>query len=122
MVAWVVAELGPDVPMHFGAFHPDYRMLDRPRTPPATLAKARRIAKDGGIRHAYTGNVHDSDGGSTYCHACDALLIERDWYRLGNYGLTDDGCCRACGERCSGVFDGSKGHWGRRRLPIQMGT
>ena len=122
MVDWVVQELGPDVPMHFTAFHPDYKMLDRPRTPAATLLRARDIAKRGGVRYAYTGNVHDSRGGSTYCHACDARLIERDWYRLGAYGLSDDGHCAACGERCAGVFDGPKGEWGRRRLPIQMGV
>jgi pyruvate formate lyase activating enzyme len=120
MVDWVVKELGPHVPMHFSAFHPDYRMRDRPPTPPATLSRAREIALQAGVRYAYTGNVHDAGGGSTYCHGCGALLIERDWYVLGAYTLTDDGACKACGERCAGVFDGAKGSWGRRRLPLHI--
>jgi len=110
------------VPLHFSAFHPDYRMLDRPRTPPETLSRARRIALDAGIRYPYTGNVHDSRGGSSYCHGCAELLIERDWYRLGTYNLTDEGNCGSCGVRCSGVFDGRPGSWGRRRLPIRIGA
>ncbi|MEQ9319936.1 MAG: AmmeMemoRadiSam system radical SAM enzyme [Polyangiaceae bacterium] len=117
---WVVEVLGPDVPLHFSAFHPDYRMRDRPRTPPATLTRARRIALEAGVRHAYTGNVHDASGGSTYCHGCGELLIERDWYQLGTWRLTAEGCCARCGERCAGVFESDKGSWGRRRLPISM--
>ncbi len=119
MVAWVVEHLGPDVPMHFSAFHPDYKMRDVPPTPPATLTRARDIALRGGVRYAYTGNVHDAGGGSTYCHHCGARLIERDWYAIGEYALSDDGHCIACGTRCAGVFDGPKGRWGRRRLPLQ---
>jgi pyruvate formate lyase activating enzyme len=120
MTAWIVEKLGPDVPLHFSAFHPDYKMRDRPRTPPETLSRARRIAKAAGVRHAYTGNVHDKEGGSTRCHGCGALLVERDWYELGRYTLSDDGHCRACGARCPGVFDGPKGHWGRKRLPLWL--
>jgi pyruvate formate lyase activating enzyme len=120
LTQWVVEELGPDVPLHFSAFHPDFRMLDRPRTPAKTLARARRIAREAGIHHAYTGNVHDAQGGSTYCHSCDAMLIERDWYKLGSWGLSDEGRCHACGESCAGVFDGPPGQWGPRRLPLQM--
>jgi pyruvate formate lyase activating enzyme len=120
LCAWVVSELGPDVPLHFSAFHPDYRMRDRPQTPPATLARARAIAQRAGVRHAYTGNVHDPDGGSTYCHACGALLIERDWYQLGRWCLDAVGACMACGARCPGVFEKSPGTWGRRRLPLSM--
>ena len=105
MAAWVVAHLGPEVPMHFSAFHPDYKLGDVPPTPAATLTRARRIARDQGVRYAYTGNVHDSEGASTWCHACGALLIERDWYRLGRWGLTAEGACRQCGARCAGVFD-----------------
>ncbi len=119
MASWVVAELGPDVPMHFTAFHPDYKMRDRPRTPPETLAKARRIAKAAGVRHAYTGNVHDSGGGSSYCHGCGARVIERDWYELGRWEL-DGGACRHCGTIMAGVFDRRPGSWGRRRLPLAM--
>ncbi|MBM3660386.1 MAG: AmmeMemoRadiSam system radical SAM enzyme, partial [Actinobacteria bacterium] len=81
MTGWVVDRLGPDVPMHFTAFHPDFRMTDVPPTPPATLTRARAIARANGVHHAYTGNVHDTDGGSTSCVACDTRVIERDWYR-----------------------------------------
>jgi pyruvate formate lyase activating enzyme len=118
MADWVVEHVGPDVPMHFSAFHPDYRMQDVPATPAATLTRARRIAMDHGVRYAYTGNVQDGAGGSTYCHACGELLIERDWYRLGHWGLTADGCCSHCGTPCAGVFEAEPGHWGSRRLPL----
>jgi pyruvate formate lyase activating enzyme len=120
MTRWVAEELGPDVPMHFTAFHPDWRMTDRPPTPPATLTRARRIARANGLRYAYTGNVHDSDGGSTWCHACGARLIERDWYLLGDWRLDGDGACNRCGTSCAGVFDGAPGDWGRRRLPVRL--
>ena len=120
MSRWVVDRLGPDVPLHFTAFHPDYRMLDVSPTPPGTLARARRIALGNGLRYAYTGNVHDSDGGSTYCHGCDARVIERDWYTLGAWRLTGDGRCTACGTQCAGRFDGPPGTWGARRLPVRL--
>ena len=120
MTRWVVEHLGPDVPMHFTAFHPDYRMLDREPTPAATLTRARRIARDNGVRHAYTGNVHDGEGGSTFCHRCGDRVVERDWYRLGEYRLDDTGHCLTCGTRLPGVFDGPAGHWGRRRQPVVM--
>jgi pyruvate formate lyase activating enzyme len=117
---WVMQELGPDVPWHFTAFHPDYRMRDVPSTPPATLARARAIAKRHGIHHVYTGNVHDHDGQSTFCSVCGQTLIGRDWYVLDAWGLTDDGRCRRCGTRCPGVFDGPPGTWGARRLPVRL--
>jgi pyruvate formate lyase activating enzyme len=120
MTRWIVERLGPDVPVHFTAFHPDYKMLDRPPTPPETLARARRIALQNGIRYAYTGNVHDAEGGSTFCHGCGARVIERDWYELGGYAVTDDGCCASCGTRIPGVFTGRPGGWGRRRLPVRL--
>jgi pyruvate formate lyase activating enzyme len=120
MTRWVVDELGPDVPMHFTAFHPDYKMLDRPPTPPATLSRARRIALANGVRYAYTGNVHDEAGGTTYCHNCGERLIGRDWYVLTAWNLTDDGRCRTCGTACAGLFDGPPGHWGARRQPVWL--
>jgi pyruvate formate lyase activating enzyme len=120
MTKWVAAELGPDVPMHFTAFHPDFKMLDTPPTPPATLTRARAIALDNGIRFAYTGNVHDRDGGSTTCPNCQALVIERDWYVLGRYALDDSGACRACGAPIPGRFDGPPGTWGARRQPVRL--
>jgi pyruvate formate lyase activating enzyme len=120
MTQWVVEHLGPDVPMHFTAFHPDYKMLDVPPTPPATLRRARRIAIDNGVRYAFTGNVHDGDGGSTFCHGCGARVIERDWYVLGEYGLDDAGHCTRCGTAIPGYFDGPAGTWGARRQPVVL--
>ncbi len=120
MTAWVVENLGPDVPMHFTAFHPDWKMMDHPPTPPPTLSRARRIAVDNGVRYAYTGNVHDREGQSTYCHNCGQLLIGRDWYVLSDWNLTPDGACTACGERCAGVFEARPGNWGARRLPVRL--
>ena len=120
MTRWVVENLGPDVPMHFTAFHPDWKMLDTPPTPAAGLTRAREIALRNGVRYAYTGNVHDPRGGSTWCHACGALLIERDWYRLGRWGLTEGGRCGSCGIQCSGVFDKRPGTWGAKRQPVRM--
>ena len=117
---WVVEKLGPDVPVHFSAFHPDYRMLDKPRTPHATLATARRIAMEQGVRYAYAGNVHDVGRQSTYCHQCGACLIERDWYRLGAWRLDAEGKCLSCGTACAGVFDGPPGNWGQKRLPVKL--
>jgi pyruvate formate lyase activating enzyme len=122
MTRWVVEELGPDVPMHFTAFHPDYKLLDRPPTPAATLSRACVIALSNGVRYAYTGNVHDEAGGRTRCHACGERLIGRDWYTLTEWKLTDDGRCRRCGAACAGVFDGPPGRWGARRLPVRLGA
>jgi pyruvate formate lyase activating enzyme len=122
MTAWIVERLGPEVPVHFTGFHPDYKLLDVPPTPPETLARARRIALANGVRHAYTGNVHDSEGGSTYCPGCGELVIGRDWYRLGTYRLTDDGRCEACETQLPGVFAGRPGTWGPRRLPVHLAS
>jgi len=120
MSRWVVDRLGPDVPMHFTAFHPDFKMNQLPPTPPKTLSRARRIAIENGVRHAYTGNVVDPTGGSTYCHLCGELLIERDWYRLGTWKLDESGRCLGCGTQCAGKFDGPPGEWGPRRLPVRI--
>ena len=120
MTQWVVQELGPDVPMHFTAFHPDWKMLDIPSTPHATLLQARRIALGNGVRYAYVGNVHDFEAESTYCHNCGERLIGRDWYVLSEWNLTADGHCTQCGEACAGVFEGGKGAWGPKRLPVRM--
>jgi pyruvate formate lyase activating enzyme len=122
MTRWVVQHLGPDVPWHFTAFHPDYKLRDRPPTPPETLVRARQIALANGVRYAYTGNVHDPAGQSTCCHGCGEVVIERDWYRLGAYRITGDGRCAACGARVPGVFDGPAGSWGRHRLPVRLAT
>jgi pyruvate formate lyase activating enzyme len=120
MTRWVVTNLGPDIPHHFSAFHPDFKMLDVPRTPPATLTRARRIALDNGERYVYTGNVHDPDGQTTYCHNCGTALIERDWYRLGDWRLDGNGRCTSCGTGCAGVFESQPGTWGAARRPVRI--
>ncbi len=121
MCAWIMERLGPDVPIHFSAFHPDYRMTDTPRTPHATLMTARRIAVEAGLRYAYVGNVHDPHRDATWCHACGDQVIGRDWYTLGRWHLDGDGRCRSCGTPVAGVFDGAPGNWGRKRMAVRMG-
>ena len=119
---WVVNELGPDVPIHFTAFHPDFKMRDHPPTPHETLIAAREIALERGVRFAYVGNVHDAERGSTYCPGCGNLLIERDWYALGRYDLNGP-WCGACGKVIPGVFDpfpSGPGNWGRKRVPLRI--
>ncbi|HHI76816.1 MAG TPA: AmmeMemoRadiSam system radical SAM enzyme [Gammaproteobacteria bacterium] len=120
MTRWVVKNLGPDVPMHFTAFHPDYKMLDHPPTPPETLIRAREIALRNGVHYAYTGNVHDKAGQSTWCPECGGLVIERDWYRLGEWHLDPEGRCAHCGHPIAGVFEARPGHWGPRRQVVRM--
>jgi len=120
MTRWVVAELGPDVPMHFTAFHPDWKMTDHPPTPPQTLSRARAIALRNGVHYAYTGNVHDAAGGSTYCPGCGSRVIQRDWYELGEWGLDATGSCAKCHARIAGVFEAAPGTWGARRVPVRM--
>lgn len=122
MCEWILEHLGDHVPIHFTAFHPDYKMQDKPRTSSQTLRRARQIALDTGLNYAYTGNVHDRDGASTYCPDCGQTLIERDWYELGAYNLDDDGNCEACGYDLPGSFDDQPGDWGRRREPVQLGN
>lgn len=120
MTRWVVENLGSDVPMHFTAFHPDWKMMDVPNTPAATLNRARDIALRNGVRYAYTGNVHDKAGGSTYCHECGSLLIGRDWYVLSDWHLTADGRCEHCGTACAGIFEAQGGDWGARRQSVRL--
>jgi pyruvate formate lyase activating enzyme len=117
---WVMDHLGPDVPLHFTAFHPDWKMMGKPPTPPATLHQARRIASEMGLRYVFTGNIHDPEGQSTYCHQCNELLIGRDWYDLLAWNLDPAGRCLHCGTACAGVFDGTPGSWGRRRQMVRI--
>jgi len=117
---WVAKELGPDVPLHFSAFHPDYKLADVPETPPATLTRAREIAREQGLHYVYTGNVHDRSGDSTYCPACGKAVIERDWYDILRYALDDTGHCQACGAAIAGRFEAYQGAFGRRRVPVLM--
>ena len=120
MTKWVVKELGPDVPMHFTAFHPDYKMMDVPPTPVETLVRAREIAIRNGLRYAYTGNVHNREGDSTYCHNCGELLIGRDWYQLTDWNLDEHGACKFCGTPCAGVFEAKPGDWGAKRMAVRL--
>ena len=118
--AWVVENLGPDVPLHFTAFHPDYRMMDKPNTPPDTVIRAWQIARSNGVRYAYTGNISHKPTGSTYCHECGLRLIGRDWHELSQWQLTSDGKCTRCGAACAGVFETRPGNWGRKRQPVRL--
>jgi pyruvate formate lyase activating enzyme len=120
MTRWVVKNLGPDVPMHFTAFYPSYKMMDVPPTPPETLFRARRIALDNGVRYAFTGNIDDDKGGSTWCHRCGELLIGRKGYDLSHWGLTSAGTCQGCGTACAGLFEAGPGTWGSRRQPVRL--
>lgn len=118
---WVAEELGPDVPLHFSAFHPDWKMRDTPATPPETLLAAWHTGRAAGLNYVYTGNIHHRETQSTYCPGCGELAIGRDWYELDTWRLDDAGHCKGCGTRIAGVFDGPPGHWGRKRLPVRMG-
>jgi len=117
---WIREHLGPDVPLHFTAFHPDWKMTDVPATPAATLTRARGIAQLAGLNYVYTGNVHDSAGGSTYCPSCGERVIERDWYRIGEYRVTEKGACAHCGASIAGRFEKFEKAFGPRRIPVRL--
>ena len=120
LVKWVGEELGPDVPLHFTAFHPDWKMKDIPPTPPATLSRARDMALEAGLHYVYTGNVHDTKGGTTFCPGCHAALVARDWYEIPAYHLTDDGHCPHCGTAIAGRYEKYGQAFGARRMPVDM--
>ena len=124
LAEWVANHVGLYVPLHFSAFHPDYKMMDVPHTPVETLRRARRIALSHGLKYVYTGNVHDEEGDTTFCHQCHEPLIIRDWYQLKYYGLEKSvdksvdntvGICGNCGASCAGRYDVKPGHWGAKR-------
>ena len=117
---WVFQKLGPDVPLHFSGFHPDFKMREVPATPPATLRRARDIARRVGLHHVYTGNVHDVEGDTTACSGCGGALIVRDWYQLLKYRVTAEGTCPDCGHPVPGRFDSAPGTFGRRRIPVRI--
>jgi len=120
LTTWVAEHLGPDVPLHFTAFHPDFKMTDVAHTPPATLRRAREWGQRNGLHHVYVGNVHDVEASSTYCPGCGERVIERDWHLLGDWRLDDEARCQGCGTLVAGRFDGPPGRWGRRRLPVRL--
>lgn len=116
---WFAENLGPDVPWHFSAFHPDFKFMDHSPTPPETLTRARDIARSKGIRYVFTGNVHDTEGSSTWCPGCGRCVIRRDWYQLGEYHIRD-GACAFCSAKIAGRFENEPGHWGAHRMPVRM--
>ena len=120
MTKWVRTSLGADVPLHFTAFHPDWKMTDVARTPASTLTRAREIAQLAGLNYVYTGNVHDEAGGSTYCPSCEKRVIARDWYQINSYELTDEGACKSCGTRIPGRFQKFGKPFGPRRIPVRL--
>ncbi|MES2952106.1 MAG: AmmeMemoRadiSam system radical SAM enzyme [Pseudomonadota bacterium] len=117
---WIMQELGPDVPLHFSAFHPDYKMQAVPATPLATLVRARQIALQAGLHYVYTGNVHDEDGGTTLCTACQTPLVVRDWYQIKQYQLNSEGHCPTCGAAAAGRFAHKAGNFGTKRIPVAI--
>jgi pyruvate formate lyase activating enzyme len=121
MTRWIGERLGPDVPVHFTAFHPDWKMRDRPPTSRATLTRARKIAIANGLRYAYTGNVRDPAGQTTLCSGCGHTVIGRDGYELTAWGLDARGRCSVCRSLCPGVLEPDPGTWGSRRIPVRLG-
>lgn len=122
MSHWIMKELGPDVPLHFSAFHPDYKLNDIPPTPPETLIRARKIALDAGLHYVYTGNVHHIEGDTTYCPGCGSAVIVRDWYEIKQYHLTAEGRCGSCNAAIAGRFEQFTGQFGRQRIPVRIGA
>ena len=120
MTEWIALELGPDVPLHFSAFHPDWKMRDKAHTPLEILARARSIGIMNGLNYVYTGNVHHAEGDTSYCHECGEELITRDWYEIKIWNLTESATCPHCNTLCAGVFDKKPGNWGSKRLPVQL--
>ena len=120
MCRWIATELGTDVPLHFTAFHPDWKLDELPPTPASTLQRARRIALQEGLQYVYTGNVHDTEGGTTFCPGCGTELIVRDWHRILKYHLTGDGRCLSCAARIGGCYEPFKGQFGPRRIPVRL--
>jgi pyruvate formate lyase activating enzyme len=120
MTRWIAKELGPDVPLHFTAFHPDYRMTDTPATPVTTLERSRTIGMKNGLRHVYTGNVVHPEGGTTSCPGCEAEVIVRDWHRIVRYHLDDSGHCLDCGAAIPGRFGPFEKAMEGRRMPVRL--
>ena len=121
MSQWIVKELGEDVPLHFSAFHPDYKMTDIPDTPHQILVRSREIARAAGLRYVYTGNVHNREGDTTFCPSCGTAVIVRDWYDIEQYRLNPDGHCPACNTAVAGYFEGFNKPFGAKRIPVAMG-
>jgi pyruvate formate lyase activating enzyme len=117
---WIMKELGPGVPLHFTAFHPDYKMTDVEPTPSTTLRRARSIALAEGLHYVYTGNVHDAEGGTTYCPGCRTPLIVRDWYAIRKHRVTPEGNCPDCGTAVAGRYEQFGRAFGPKRIPVAI--
>lgn len=122
MSEWIYKELGPDVPVHFSAFRPEYRMSDVPATPTATLIRARNIALKAGLNYVYTGNVHHADGDTTFCPKCHTPIIVRDWFQINLYRLSPDASCPDCGTQIAGRYEAKVDDFGRKRIPIAINS
>lgn len=120
MCEWIAKELGINVPLHFSAFHPDYKLSDIPQTPTETVVRARNIALNAGLNYVYTGNVHYTEGDTTFCPSCNSELIVRDWYEIKQYHLTADGRCTNCSTAIAGRYDQFVGQFGRQRIPVRI--
>lgn len=120
MCRWLVDNLGLDIPLHFTAFHPDWKMRDIPPTTPSTLIRARQIALEHGMNYVYTGNVHNAEGDCTFCPHCKTPVIERDWYNILSYQLNNQGHCLKCDYAIAGRFDGPSGSWGAKRQAVRF--
>ena len=118
MTAWIYENLGADVPLHFSAFHPDYKMLDKQRTPLQTLLKAQQIAFNNGLNYVYIGNIPHNAAMSTYCRNCGERVIGRSQYEILEWFLDEKGKCMYCSHQCSGVFEGDRGYWGNKRQRV----
>ncbi len=117
---WIAENLGPNIPLHFSAFHPDFKMMDIPATPVETLLRARDIALSYGLHYVYCGNVHHQASDTTYCPHCHKPVITRDWYQLGSVNVDANGCCQHCQGKIAGRFGSDKKRFGRRRIPVQI--
>ncbi len=117
---WFARTLGPDVPLHFTAFHPDYKMTDVAPTPPETCRRAREQALAHGLHYVYSGNIRDVEGQTTYCPSCHAPVIERDGYVILASAM-DGSRCRSCGATIPGSFSATgPGAWGSRRRRVHI--
>ncbi len=103
LIAWVAGQLGPDVPLHFTRFHPDYQLLNLPPTPIATLERARDAAMAKGLHYVYVGNVPGHAGNHTYCPKCRTIVIRRNAFFVESMNIRN-GACGACGTKIAGVF------------------
>jgi pyruvate formate lyase activating enzyme len=115
LAEWILTNLGPDVPLHFTAFHPDFKLRDKPRTPPETLHNARRIARDVGLRYVYEGNIY-SDGANTNCPACGTLLVKRSWHDVMQNRIKKS-ACPDCGFQIAGVWENTSLHHNSPQRP-----